>query len=164
MILPSQAALACALLALAGCVTPAAVESASAPGEATLPAASAAPFHAEGTYWLKPTQGNERATHEIPFTVNASGMRVVAKLSTGERYGPVDLFTSTSDVEAELVAPDGTSLQKASRPPGGPTMLKLEGVANAVGEGKLVLRTYGGSDEGQGGGFGDYVEFVLDAS
>src|SRR5688572_18553042 len=82
-------ALLCMALVLAGCAAPAALESASAPGDAPVPAAAAAPFHAEGTYWLKPTQGNDRATHEIPFTVNASGMRVVAKLAIGEQYGPL---------------------------------------------------------------------------
>lgn len=151
---------------LAGCASApqeAATTNATTSGASADAAASAAPWHSKGTVWLKPQQGQEPAKLELPFVVNASGMLVTATLRVGEKYGPAELPTSTSSEDAQLVDAAGTVLAKASRQPGGPVDMKLEGKGAAVGAGKLVVLYRGGSDEGQGGGFGDYIAFTIDA-
>lgn len=140
-------------LALAGCAA------APEPNPTTLPTTKGEPFHAEGTYFLEPTNSDQRGVHEIVFLANASGMRVTAALQVGSSY-VVGAPTTIADVQAELFDSAGTSLAKAARAAGGSTQLKLVGENASAGEGKLVLRYYGGS----GGGQGDFVKFVLDAA
>lgn len=141
------------LALLAGCFAP-------TPAANQTPPAEAAPFHAEGTAWL-PSATDRRSEARVPFVVNATGMDATAHVSLGARW-MIDLPKPTANVMAELRGPEGETLATATlgatRPEATLSTEDLPAGAYA-----LVLLAYGGSDEGRAGGWGDHVDFVLDA-
>jgi len=146
------------LALLAGCMSNGAAPTAPA-GPHARPAASTAPFHAEGARFLPPSQGQDPERTELAFPVDAPGEALVAKVHLGSRY-VVELPTTTAEVTAQLVGPGNATLAKATVNGGGADAT-LRAASNATGMHKLVLLSYGGSD---GSGMGDHVDYTIDVA
>lgn len=142
-------------LALAGCL-----DVADEAGTALSDGALAAPFLAEGTVFLPPTQSDARTQTLLPFPVNATSSTIALDLALGSRYGPAEVPPLATDVLVELRAPDGSVLAEGALSMGEPEA-HLEAVANASGEHTLALLSYGGSDEQANG---DYVEWRVEVA
>ena len=119
------------------------------------------PFAAEGTVWLPPSSGQDRAETLILFPVNATGSGIVADFALGSMYGPLDLPAVLTDVLVELRAPDGTVLAEgALNMESTEAHLEVERT-EAVGEHTLAILSYGGSDEEANG---DYVAWKVEVT
>lgn len=138
-------------LALPGCLAPDATPAATP--NVIEKNAPPGPFQAEGVLW--PTQPQE---YEIPFPVNASGMRVVAELRAGTRV-LVEL-PPWVQVRVELRDPEGRVVDEATLRMDHGYEATLEHVAAAAGEHVLHVAYDGGGD---GAGRGDYLAYALDA-
>lgn len=142
-----------ALLAIAGCATPA--ETAEPTAAIAQPAE---PFHDEGTWWVEPSTG-EMSTHEIPLDLSAGFAHLEARVVARTTY-VVDLPTTTGEMHVSLLDPAGEAARDAWLRTADETETTLAVDAPAAGVWTLLLEAYGGS----GGEMGDSLSWVADGT
>jgi len=130
---------------------------ADAPPSADAAAEPPPPITIEGTIWLPPSSGQDRAESLVEVPVAANGSRIHAALHLGSRYGATELPPLLTDVLVELRDPTGEVLGSTTLTMNAPDG-EIEAVAPTAGTPTLAILSYGGSD---GQANGDHVDYVV---